>query len=408
MMRRSLGVLAATGLLATSLAAPAVAQDKVVNIPDGEPVTLGVFQVLSGPNAVLGQDMVYGIEIAVADRDGEILGHEINLLIQDELCTVEGGAQAALAIASDPTVVGLVGSSCSDATVGAMQTITEAGLSTISGSATRPSLTEPDRGPEYAGFLRTAWSDAIQGKFVAEFVQSLGLTKAATIHDGSAYAEALVGVFEDEFEALGGEITIKEAVTAGQTDMNPVLTNVAQSEPEVIYFPVFTAEGGYIAKQHADVAGLEDVVLIGSDGLFSYQFVEAAGAGSEVEGMYLSSPNFSAFQDTYADLVEKYLDLSGLDSPLQAFHAHAYDAASIMLSGIEQVAVENEDGSMDVDLGALREALYATADFPGVTGTLTCTPTGDCSAPIIAVYEIGADTIENEVWPPAVVWTPEG
>jgi branched-chain amino acid transport system substrate-binding protein len=406
MMRRSLGVIAAAGLLAT-IAAPVAAQDsKVVTIPDGEPVKLGVFQVLSGPNAVLGQDMVYGIEVAVADRDGEILGHEIELLVQDELCTVEGGAQAALAIASDPTVVGVIGSSCSDATVGGIQTITEAGLTTISSSATRPAFTEPTRGPEYAGFLRTAWSDAIQGKFVAEFAQSLGVTKAATIHDGSAYAEALVGVFEDEFTALGGEITISEAVSAGQTDMNPVLTNVAQSAPELIYFPVFTAEGGYIADQHDDVAGLEDVILVGSDGLFSLDFVKAAGPA--VEGMYLSSPNFGAFEESYADLVEKYLEISGLDSPLQAFHAHAYDAASIMLDTIAQVAVENEDGSLSVDLGALREALYATTDYPGVTGSLTCTENGDCSAPIIAVYQVGPDTIESDVWPPAVVWTPEG
>ena len=351
MMRRSLGVIAAAGLLAT-IAAPVAAQDsKVVNIPAGEPVTLGVYQVLSGPNAVLGQDMVYGIEVAVADH-GDILGHEVKLNIQDELCTVEGGAQAALALASDPTVIGVIGSSCSDATVGGIQTLTEAGLSAISGSATRPALTEPTRGPEYAGFLRTAWSDAVQGKYIAEFVQSLGLTKAATIHDGSAYAQALVGVFEEEFTALGGEITISEAVSAGQTDMNPVLTNVAQTAPEVIVFPVFTAEGGYIADQHADVAGLEDVVLIGADGLFSLDFVKAAGPA--VEGMYLSSPDYEAFQAGYSDLVAKYLELSGTDSPLQAFHAHAYDAASIMLDAVEQVAVENEDGSMSVDLGALR------------------------------------------------------
>ena len=218
-----------------------------------------MYQVLSGPNAVLGQDMVYGIEVAVEDRGGEILGHEIELNIQDELCTVEGGAQAALALANDPTVVGVVGSSCSDATVGGIQTITEAGLTAISGSATRPSLTEPDRGPEYDGFLRTAWSDAIQGKFVADFVSGeLGLTKAATIHDGSAYAEALVGVFEEAFAELGGEIVVSEAVSAGQTDMNPVLTNVAAAGPEVIYFPIFTAEGGFIADQYADVAGLEE------------------------------------------------------------------------------------------------------------------------------------------------------
>lgn len=406
-MRKTLGVAAATGLLATAVAAPAVAQDsKVINIPEGEPITLGVYQVLSGPNAVLGQDMVYGIEVAVEDRGGEILGHEIELNIQDELCTVEGGAQAALALANDPTVIGVVGSSCSDATVGGIQTITEAGLTAISGSATRPSLTEPDRGPEYDGFLRTAWSDAIQGKFVADFVSGeLGLTKAATIHDGSAYAEALVDVFEQEFANLGGEIVVSEAVSAGQTDMNPVLTNVAAAAPEVIYFPIFTAEGGFIADQYADVGGLEDVVLIGSDGLFSQDFVNAAGPN--VEGMYLSSPNFGAMQDSYADLVESYLDISGLDAPLQAFHAHAHDAAAIVLDTVAEVAVENDDGSLDIDLGILREALYATADYPGVTGMLTCTESGDCSAPIIAVYQVGADTVEDEVWPPAVVWAPE-
>lgn len=406
-MRKSLCVAAATGLLATAVAGPALAQDsKVINIPAGEPITLGVYQVLSGPNAVLGQDMVYGIEVAVDDRGGEILGHEVELNVQDELCTVEGGAQAALALANDPTVVGVIGSSCSDATVGGIQTITESGLTAISGSATRPSLTEPDRGPEFDGFLRTAWSDAVQGKFVAEFVANeLGLTRAATIHDGSAYAEALVGVFEDEFAALGGEIVVSEAVSAGQTDMNPVLTNIAAAEPEVIYFPIFTAEGGFIADQYADVAGLEDVVLIGSDGLFSLDFVNAAGPN--VEGMYLSSPNFGAMQESYADLVDKYLEISGLDSTLQAFHAHAYDAASIMLDTVADVAVENEDGSLDIDLGQLRDALYATTDYPGVTGTLSCTENGDCSAPIIAVYQIGTDTIEDEVWPPAVVWAPE-
>ena len=153
------------------------------------------------------------------------------------------------------------------------------------------------------------------------------------------------------------------------------------------------------------MAGLEDVVLIGADGLFSLDFVKAAGPA--VEGMYLSSPDYEAFQAGYSDLVAKYLELSGTDSPLQAFHAHAYDAASIMLDAVEQVAVENEDGSMSVDLGALREALYATTDYAGVTGTLTCTEFGDCSDPVIAVYQIGADTIEDEVWPPAVAWSPE-
>jgi len=207
--------------------------------------------VISGPDAVLGQDWLNAVEVAVNDRDGMLLGHEIEIDAQDGLCTVEGGAQAALAIASDPTVVGIIGSACSDETVGGIQAITEAGLTSISPSATRPALTIPERGPEFAGFLRTAHSDAFQGKGVAEFAVEQGFANVATIHDGSAYAEALVSVFEEEFAALGGTITQSEAVSKGQTDMGPVLTSIAADGPDALYFPIFTAEGGFIVDRFA-------------------------------------------------------------------------------------------------------------------------------------------------------------
>jgi ABC-type branched-subunit amino acid transport system substrate-binding protein len=37
---------------------------------------------------------------------------------------------------------------------------------------------------------------------------------------------------------------------------------------------------------------------------------------------------------------------------------------------------------------ALRDAIYATKDFKGITGNLSCSPSGDCGAPVIAVYQI--------------------
>ncbi len=41
---------------------------------------------------------------------------------------------------------------------------------------------------------------------------------------------------------------------------------------------------------------------------------------------------------------------------------------------------------------ALRDALYATKNFKGLTGTLTCDRYGDCADPKIAVYQtISAD-----------------
>ena len=398
-------VLAGVAILAAactgSTASPPADDLGVVTIPPGEPIHIAYWGVLSGADASLGQDSLYGVELAAADK-GKLLDHDISVTTEDGLCTPEGGATAAQKLAADSTLVGLIGSACSDETVGGIATLNDAGLVTISPSNTRPSLTAPDRGPEYAGYLRTAHSDAFQGKAVAEFVfNELGLTKAATIHDGSAYAEALQQVFADEFGTLGGEILIQEAVSKGQTDMKPVLTRVAAASPEVIYFPIFVAEGGFIAAQAKEVPGLEDTVLIGSDGMFTIDMVNAAGPAAE--GMYLSSPNFSAFQAGYADFTAKYEAKVG-SAPISAFHAHAYDAANILFAAIEKVAVTAEDGTVHIGKQALRDAIYATKDFQGLTGVLSCSASGDCGAPLIAVYQVTARETGGE-WPPeAPVW----
>ena len=321
---------------------------------------------------------------------------------EDAGCTPEGGATAATKLATDTSIVGLIGSSCSDETVGGIATLTNAGLTTISPSNTRPVLSNPDRGPDYAGYLRTAHSDAFQGKAVAEFAyNSLKVTKAATLHDGSTYAQALQQVFADEFVKLGGMIVAQEAVAKDATDMKPVLTTIAAAGPEFLYYPVFVSVGGYVTAQIRDVAGLENVKIAGSDGIFTADLLK--GGGEDAKGMYLSSPDFSAFTGDYAGFIAKHTAKYG-GSTLSTFHAHAYDAANILFAALETVAVADADGTLHVGRQALRDAIYATKDFSGVTGNLSCSPSGDCGAPVIAVYEImNADPAS---WNPADATNP--
>ncbi|MCU0482663.1 MAG: branched-chain amino acid ABC transporter substrate-binding protein [Chloroflexi bacterium] len=369
----------------------------VVQIPAGEPIHIGQWGVFSGANASLGQDSNEGIQIAIEDHGGQILGHEIRLTTEDALCSPEGGATAGQKLAADSTLVGLVGATCSDETVGGIKSVTDAGLTTISPSNTRPALTDAGRDASFAGFLRTAHNDLVQGKAAAEFAYNeLKVTKAATIHDGSSYAQALQQVFADEFVKLGGTITIQEAVSTGQTDMKPVLTRIAATSPEFIYYPYFVAEGGYTTAQVKEVPGLENVKTMGADGQFTADFVKAAGTAAE--GHYLSSPDFTSFGSGYGTLVEKIQTKFG-HSPLSIYHAHAYDAATMLFAAIEAVAVQGEDGSLYVPKGALRDALFATKDFQGITGTLTCNATGDCGAPVMAVYQITARETGGQ-WPP--------
>jgi branched-chain amino acid transport system substrate-binding protein len=402
----SLLVLASLLLAACQPAAPAFTPPTdalgVVTIPSGEPIHIAYWGVLSGADATLGEDSKRGVEIAIDDKGGKLLGRDIRLTTEDGLCTPEGGATAAQKLAADTTLVGLIGSSCSDETVGGIKTLNDAGLTTISPSNTRPALTFPDRDATYAGYLRTAHSDAFQGKAVAEFVfNELKVKTAATIHDGSAYAEALQQVFADEYKKLGGTITVQEAVSKGQTDMKPVLTAVAATKPEVIYYPIFVAEGGFITAQAREVPGLENVALIGSDGMFSADMLK--GAGPAAEGMYLSSPDFTAFQAGYQDFLTKHTAKYG-GSPLSVFHAHAYDATNILFSALEKVAVTAPDGTVYVPKKALRDAIYATKDHKGLTGTLSCGQYGDCGAPIIAVYQVTAENVANLSLPTKPIW----
>ena len=375
---------------------------RCVKIGPSEPIHIAYWGVLSGADGSLGEDSKRGVEIAIDDKGGKVLGHEVSLTTEDGGCTPEGGATAAAKLASDTSLVGLIGSSCSDETVGGIAAITKSGLTTISPSNTRPVLTAPDRGPDYAGYARTAHSDAFQGKAVAEFAYNfLKVKKAATIHDGSAYAQALQQVFADEFKKLGGEIVAQEAVAKDATDMKPVLTTIAAAGPEFIYYPVFVAVGGYVTAQVREVPGLEDVALAGSDGIFTADLLK--GGGPNTKGMYLSSPDFSAFTGDYAGFIAKHKAKYG-GSTLSTFHAHAYDAANILFAALEKVAVKQDDGTLYVPLKALRDAIFATKDFKGVTGNLSCSPSGDCGAPVIAVYEIMNS--DPASWDPASTTAP--
>jgi len=355
-----------------------------VDVAPGDPVRIASALVISGPNTDLGTDSQYGVEIAI-DFKEEILGHPIELQAEDDGCSAEGGQTAGQKIVSDPSIVAVIGTSCSGAGVPMSKVISDAGYVMVSPSNTAPVLTDP--ASHEAGYLRTAHNDKVQGKAMAEFAYNvLGVRSAAAIHDGDPYTEGLARVFADEFEALGGTIVEFTAVNKGDTDMRPVLTAVAAAgPPEFMYYPVFTAEGGFLTKQAKEVSGLEDTILAAADGMISDAAIEAVGEAGE--GMYFSGPDLAYSGDTYDQFLMRYEEKYG-KSPISVFHAHAFDATNMVFACIEKVAVQDSDGTLHIGRQAMRDCLFATSDFKGITGSLTCDQYGDCADPKISVSQL--------------------
>ncbi|HSG41748.1 MAG TPA: branched-chain amino acid ABC transporter substrate-binding protein [Anaerolineales bacterium] len=392
-------VVAGLVLAACGPTGPAECTDGIGCVEYGpdDPIRIASALVISGPNTQLGLDSQYGVEIAI-DMYGDVAGHSVELQAEDDGCNAEGGQAAGQKIVSDPSIVAVIGTSCSGAGVPMSTVISEAGYVMVSPSNTAPSLTDPNQAWN-PGYLRTAHNDKVQGAAMAEFAYSeLGLSTAAAIHDGDPYTEGLANAFRDAYEDMGGTVVAFTAVSVGDTDMRPVLTAVAASEggaPEFLFFPVFTAECALLAKQVQEVEGLENTVAAAADGCFSDAAAEAIGDAGE--GMYFSGPDLAFEGNTYVTFKERYNALFGSD-PLSAFHAHAFDATNLIFGCIEEVGVSSDDGSLSIGRQAMRDCLYATSGVAGITGSLTCNEYGDCADPKIAVYELNGGEYAP-IWP---------
>jgi len=363
----------------------------VVIAPD-EPIHIAWIQAVTGGAAPLGLTNVNGAQLAIDDVGGELLGHTIQFDGEDSLCNAEGGQAAGTKVTSDPTVVAILGTTCSSEARAAGPLVDAAGMVMMSSSNTNPDLTNPEHSDRHVSYLRTAHNDLFQGRIAAEYAfNELHLTKAATVHDGSPYADGLRKVFEAVFVELGGTITASEAVNVGDTDFKPVLTTIAASGAEIIYFPIFEPEGNLFADQKCGVAGLETVALMGADGLFTSGFAPAAGSCSV--GMYLSSPYVAG--DAMAKWLDAYKAKFG-EGPASGFGPHSYDAMNIFFAAITAVAHVDADGTVYIGRQALRDAMYATKNFPGLTGNLTCDANGDCATgEALAVYQISQAMVDG-------------
>jgi branched-chain amino acid transport system substrate-binding protein len=350
---------------------------RCVDITPRAPVKIGVIQNLTGQGPS-GLGMARCVELARDDRKGQLLGHPIELVVADSKCSGEGGTTAALKIAADPQMVGIVGPTCSGAAATAMEVFSKAGLVMVSGSSTAPSLTSVggERGSDWQpGFFRTAQNDASAGRAAAAFAfQQLGKKKAATINVGDAYTRGLTDTFRRALAELGGQVVLDATVNRGDTDMRPVLKAVAASGAELLFFPVYEPEGNYIVLQAAETKLSQQIALLSAEGLYFETFIAAVGQAGV--GTFLTAPAVAQGPEHDAYLARHQARFTEPSSPM--YLDTTYDAANLLLNAIEAVAVQDKDGTLHIGRQALRNALYATTGYQGLTGRLTCDQFGDC------------------------------
>ena len=394
-------------------------QAGIVEIPPEEAVQVRVLTSLTGASA-LGVAVQRGVELAVRDFH-RVHGHEIETGAPlDSRCLREGGEDAAREVVADTRVLGIVGTACSGAAVGASPVVSGAGLVMISPSNTSPALTSNLAGTANAdhhpGYFRVSDNDLYKARAAAEFVYNdLGLRRMAAIHDGDSFTSNLTAAFSREFRALGGDVAATAVIAKGDTDMTEALAQFAEAGPDGIFFPLFPAEGAPFARQARAFDGLEGAALVAGATLLVAGFLGAP----ESEGVYFAGPvvEFGANVNdatgkSAGEVLTAYEQAYG-GPPESPYWAEAYDATTLLLSAIQRAAVRDDGnlftraigldkrGTLRIDRSDIRRAVREISNspypspsggeqmigFPGLTGRLSCDEFGDCGTGRANIYQ---------------------
>ncbi|TVQ97707.1 MAG: ABC transporter substrate-binding protein [Desulfovibrionales bacterium] len=355
----------------------------------GEPVKVISLHTFTGPLASLSEEHVRNMEMHIAERSG-IHGHPVTIIREDEQCSPSGGLVAAQKIAADPKVVAIHGPNCSSAAVPASRILSEAGMVMVSGTATAPSLTsvggEPGANAQ-PGFFRTVANDQYQGVAAAAFANGfLGRTRAAVVHDHSSYARGLVEAFSEAFRARGGEVVYSGVVGRGDQNMYPLVQAMASHTPELLFMPIFMPEAEHLVWAVRSTPELEKMLLLSADSTLNRPFLEICG--SACQGMFFIAPD-PPDGTTYEAFLDRYSRMFG-PGPEGSFHAHSYDAATILLHALERASFPEPDGSLRIERQRVRDVLSGLREFPGVTGSLSCDAHGDCGVPRFRLVRHGS------------------
>src|SRR5688572_15039113 len=343
----------------------------VNNGAGGDKVRVGVFMSLTGSTANFGISSVNGIKMAADEINaaGGINGKQVELLVQDDRSDASEAATIVTKFVTQDQVHAILGEVASSRSIAAAPIAQNAKIPMLTPSSTNPEVTKKG---DY--IFRSCFIDPVQGAAIAQFAaRTLNAKRGALMVDRkNDYSTGLEKVINEVFTRLGGQIVVTQSYQAADQDFNAQITSIKGANPDVIFVPGYDGDVGLFAKQARD-KGIT-VPIVGGDGWDAPSLYQIGGAA--LNGSYFSN-HYSP--DDADPIVQKFVNdyKARYGSIPDALAATAYDAARIMFDAIKRAT--------SLDGAAIRDALAATKDFPGVTGKVTFNENRDAVKPIVMI-----------------------
>jgi branched-chain amino acid transport system substrate-binding protein len=317
----------------------------------------------TGPAAGLGAPIIQGAQLAI-DQYNADAECSVEFVKYDSQGSPDEAPSLATDAAGDEALIGVVGPAFSGESAAAGPIFAEAGLPTVTPSATNPTL----------------GNDATQGPAAATYIRdTIGAKSVFVIDDASEYGAGLANIVEQD---LGDTVVGTDTIQAGQTDFSATVTQVVDSKADAVFFGGYYAEATILIGQLRD-GGFEGTFVV-ADGVKDPAFLDA---GEAAEGTIITCPCIPDTDPAVAEFAAAYEEEFG-EAP-GTYAAEAYDSANIFLDGIGEGIDTRED----------MLAFVNDYDEQGITKQLSFDETGEPSDVHVYAYTVegGAIVPEGEI-----------
>ncbi|MGI9334025.1 MAG: ABC transporter substrate-binding protein [Gammaproteobacteria bacterium] len=321
--------------LTSAAAATAIA---VAGTAQAVDVKVGSVAGVTGPIAELVDAIIAGRNMAAVhvNSQGGMFGggDKLSLVLSDSQCDPKAGVDAGNKVVNVEQVVAIVGASCSGATNGMVQSVTiPSGVVALSDSATAPSITELE---DNDLVFRVAPSDAYQGLAIAKLAMEKGYKKVAMTYANDDYNAGIAAVFEQEFKAMGGEITANQVHEPNKASYRAEVTTLSNGNPEALaIFAYYGGSGITIIRNSLETGAFGK--FMAADGMFDVSVIEQIGADNLRDNIVITQAASDDQAQAYRIFAEAFQQL-GRD-PAAPYAAHGYDAVFLIALAIEKAGV---------------------------------------------------------------------
>ena len=354
-------------------------------------VKIGLFEPITGDNALYGNYERLGVEYARTVRPSAIINgeaHTVQLLVKDNQSSVVESVYVARELAAENVAVAL---GCYDSTCCnvAASNFEDANISVIGITATDPNVTS-----NHPNYYRVCYLDEWQGRALAQYAWEYGARNAYCLAQKDRdYDKLLCQAFIDEFKALGGSVITSvteveyNVYTTNLTNFADYIFGCTNSNADILFAPIPYKKGAQLIQECAaanvkfSILGDDswDVDEIGAAPLETYMYVSCATPFAADR-----NEECAAFVQGFQDWLKadpRRLEANGGTDAVNSASALAYDAYMVAVSAIE-LASSTDPAEVSKAIG--------NVSYDGVTGHIAFDQLGDVAK--TEMYIKNADT----------------